>query len=369
MNEQLSSRSQSIRVLHVDDNPHDIALVRDALVHADLPIELHTVTSFRQFAETIANRDFDLVLTDYNILGFSGFEVIDRLQEHLGDVAVILLTGTGSEEVAIEALRRNIDDYVIKTPAHIRQLPHRIEAVLERRRLLREKEEAEAALRLSEARYREISELMSDYAYSFHILQDGGMQLDWITARSFARITGFTPEDLWARGGWTTLIHPDDMPIVQKRAQRLLSGRPDVSEFRIITKSGDIRWLRDHAHPVWDEREQRVVRIYGAARDITQQMRQRRLLDALNKAAAALTTARSLDEIFEIVRQTLRKIGYTCMVLPLDDNQERLYTRYLGFDSALLRRAEELVGMGHEDFSIAVANSGPFREVVSEDKT
>jgi light-regulated signal transduction histidine kinase (bacteriophytochrome) len=60
------------------------------------------------------------------------------------------------------------------------------------------------------------------------------------------------------------------MGIASQRYGRLLSGEVDVSEFRVITKSGEVCWLRDHAYPVVAEDSRTGVRIYGAAQNITQ---------------------------------------------------------------------------------------------------
>ncbi len=133
-----------------------------------------------------------------------------------------------------------------------------------------ERKRAEKALKESEERYHRISDLTSDYAYAFRVEDGNRLIREWETD-SFTRITGYTPQEVDERGGWPSLIHPDDMPIALARAKRLFSGEDDVSEFRIIRKDGQSRWLRDHAHPVWDGKQQRVVRIYGAAQDITEQ--------------------------------------------------------------------------------------------------
>lgn len=132
-----------------------------------------------------------------------------------------------------------------------------------------ERRNAVDALHASEQRYRMISELISDYAYAFAVEENNRLTRVWVTD-SFTRITGYTPQELDERGGWPILIHPDDMPIAQARANRLFAGKDDVSEFRIVRKDGEVRWLRDHARAVWDETRGRVINIYGAAQDITE---------------------------------------------------------------------------------------------------
>lgn len=108
-----------------------------------------------------------------------------------------------------------------------------------------EKKDAEEALRLSEERYQIISEMISDYAYAFRIEEDGSLVREWLVG-NFEYITGYTPEESQARGGWRALIYLPDMPIAMQRFERLMSGVPDVSEFRVQRKDGRIRWLRDH---------------------------------------------------------------------------------------------------------------------------
>ena len=58
-------------------------------------------------------------------------------------------------------------------------------------------------------------------------------------------------------------------PCVQRAIQALFAGQPGVSEHRIRTKNGEVRWLRDYSSPEFDATRQRIVRIIGAGQDIT----------------------------------------------------------------------------------------------------
>jgi len=127
---------------------------------------------------------------------------------------------------------------------------------------------AEAALRRSEERYRAVSELTSDYVYEYGVATNGQLTLEEVTA-AFTRITGFSPEESRDRGGWKSHVFSEDQPVAQRRLQRLLAGEEDVSEYRIVTRDGETRWLRDYGRAVWDEAAGRVTRIYGAVEDIT----------------------------------------------------------------------------------------------------
>jgi PAS domain S-box-containing protein len=129
----------------------------------------------------------------------------------------------------------------------------------------------EAALRADAARSRAIAELTSDYVFSIGFTPDGEMINEWMTA-AFERITGYTPEDFGERGLWVRLFHPDDTSIIERIHATAKAGRPYVEEFRIITKWGETRWMREYGQPEWDE-ERQVVRLIAAAQDITESKR------------------------------------------------------------------------------------------------
>jgi len=168
-----------------------------------------------------------------------------------------------------------------------------------------ERKRAEEALRASEERYRAVSELTSDFAYSIVVGPDGKFELEWIT-KAFTHITGFTPDEARAHGGWMGMIHPDDLSNGSQRFQNLLRDQTDVREFRIVTKSGELRCLRVHGYPVWDDAQGRTVRIYGAAQDITERKRaeeeirrHNRELSAINAIAATVNQSLDLGEVLD----------------------------------------------------------------------
>ncbi len=133
-----------------------------------------------------------------------------------------------------------------------------------------ERRKSEAKRREAEQRNRMIAEMISDYAYIFRVTPEGELVGEWVTD-SFTKVFGYTLEEAQRRGGWKTLVHSDDRPIAFAHARKVAGGTPDVCEMRWVTASGDVRWLRDYAKPVFDETGKRVIRVYGASQDITEQ--------------------------------------------------------------------------------------------------
>jgi PAS domain S-box-containing protein len=120
----------------------------------------------------------------------------------------------------------------------------------------------------TEEHFRIISELTSDFAYADRVEPDGTIIPEW-ASDAVTRVTGYTVEEITSQG-LKSIIHTDDWPLVREHIKKVLSGHSDVIECRIVTRSGDTRWLRDYAHPVWDKTEERVTLIYGASQDITE---------------------------------------------------------------------------------------------------
>ncbi|RMH74658.1 MAG: PAS domain S-box protein [Cyanobacteria bacterium J007] len=128
------------------------------------------------------------------------------------------------------------------------------------------------ALRRSEARYRAISEMVSDFVYSFEIDADGGEVLGWLTD-SFERMTGYSVAEIVRRGGWRELVHPEDAGRYAEFQRQLLEKRSASGEYRIFAKNGEACWLRDTAKWVWDEEQGRYGQILGSVRNISDRKR------------------------------------------------------------------------------------------------
>jgi len=138
-----------ISVLHVDDSLLDIELIRDTLEKEQSEFTVQSVRSKQEFEKCIGEKKYDVVLSDFNILGFDALDILKIVHEHNPDIPVIVVTGTGSEEIAVESMKRGAADYVIKHPSHILKLPKIIHAVLEKKRLLAEQQKDAEILRLA----------------------------------------------------------------------------------------------------------------------------------------------------------------------------------------------------------------------------
>ncbi len=174
-------------------------------------------------------------------------------------------------------------------------------------------EERTAALRASEERYRLISETVSDFAYAARVTEDGTIIPEWVTD-AFFRLSGYSPDELSQLDGWTAIIEEEDYEIGFRRRRRVLQGESDIGEFRVRFKNGSVHWLRDYTRPVWDEKAGRVVRLYGAAQDITAYKQAQQALEqsvaesnALLKVAGAITSL-DLEQVLATIVERAREL-------------------------------------------------------------
>lgn len=171
--------NHSLRVLLVDDNPDDRLLALRAL-QRDLPdIRATEITDEAALQKALGAGGFDLVITDFQLRWSDGLKVLREVKRRWPGCPVVMFTGTGSEEVAVEAMKAGLDDYVIKSPRHFARLPAAALNAVKQSKCLREKAEAES----------NFARLFDTVPIGlFHMRPDGTiLQVN----RAFAEMTGY----------------------------------------------------------------------------------------------------------------------------------------------------------------------------------
>ncbi|GAB4576354.1 MAG: hypothetical protein Kow0077_32330 [Anaerolineae bacterium] len=124
----------------------------------------------------------------------------------------------------------------------------------------------QAALQTSQERFRIVSDLVSDYAFSVVVSGVESVQFEWWTG-ALQRITGYTPDELLHN--WKTFFHPEDLPIARQHFEQATSGDSLRAEFRIITRGGETRWVENRLHS--ERISPDAARFICAGRDITRE--------------------------------------------------------------------------------------------------
>ena len=107
-----------------------------------------------------------------------------------------------------------------------------------------ERKQAEEALRESEKKYRSLVENINDIVFTVDI-----QGLFTYMSPVAERIFGYTPEEVIGQS-FSRFIFQDDLPMLMERFHMMLAGEVDPADYRIVTKTGDVRWVRSSSRPV-----------------------------------------------------------------------------------------------------------------------
>ena len=136
---------RALRLLLIDDNPHDRDLATRALGQHFSSVDITVARDAQEFEHALAEGGFDAAIIDQELKWTTGLEALGRIKSLRPECPVLMFTGSGSTEIAVEAMKAGLDDYITKTPKHYARLPYALEASLERAR-------AKEALRLADQR-------------------------------------------------------------------------------------------------------------------------------------------------------------------------------------------------------------------------
>jgi signal transduction histidine kinase len=123
----------SLRVLLLDDNPDDRQLARREIERHFQGCETTEAGDHAGFERAQqAGFPFDTVITDFQMRWTTGLDVLKIVKAHDPQLPVIMFTATGTQEIAVDAMKHGLDDYVVKSPRHYARLPVAVRTCLDR---------------------------------------------------------------------------------------------------------------------------------------------------------------------------------------------------------------------------------------------
>jgi PAS domain S-box-containing protein len=312
-------KEKTIRVLHVDDDAGFLAVAKQCLEEQS-QFEVDTALSAEEALKKLRDSEYDAVVTDYQMPGKNGLELLRELRQEGNDVPFILFTCKGKEEIAIEALNYGVYRYVRKegnAEATYEELKRSIcDAVRGQR--------AEKRVREAESRLRQITENMQDML----LLTDTNLICTFASA-SHKWILGYEPSEMVGKTVYD-FIHPDDLAKAMEAAEKAFKDTSGGKmEVRVRRADGSYILSEGIGKILTDENGQ-ITGIMFSSRDITERERARK----------------ALQESEEKYRELINGMNDTAWVIGFDGNfidVNDAAVKVLGYSR------EELLRMGPPD--------------------
>ena len=219
-----------LRILHLEDDPNDAALVQSTLEDEGISCATTCVQNLEDFVAALEQGGIDLILSDFTLPAFDWFSAAEIVRSRWPAIPLILVSGTLGEEQAIDSLKNGATDYVLKE-----RLSRLAPAV--RRAMLEvderdERQRAEKTIR-SERNFSETS--LNSLPGIFYLYDQAGNFLRW--NKNFERVSGYATEELAGMGPLEFFVGDERDDIAKKIAEIFVKGTGNI-EANFTAKNG-----------------------------------------------------------------------------------------------------------------------------------
>ena len=268
-----------ISVLCVDDDPDIRSVTAASLERTAAELEVSTASCGRDALSRLAgegeasggsNAAIDCIVSDYDMPGMDGLELLEAVRERDPEIPFILFTGTGSEEIASEAISAGVTDYLQKGTGSDQYavLANRIENAVEKRRADRARRESERELE----QYRTLVESVDDPMY---VLDERGRCV--VANDAFCAFLGVEKDRLLGEHV-SKFISRESFERGVKTVRQLYNGEQESDRvvFTADTETG--RWIGEANVTALTDDDGAFAGSTGVIRDITDRKRREREL-------------------------------------------------------------------------------------------
>ncbi|WP_066426458.1 PAS domain-containing protein [Anabaena sp. 4-3] len=290
--------AQPLTLLIIDDSPEDREVYRRYLQQDQE--HCYTIIEQESGEEALALcQQFppDGILLDFLLPDLDGLEFLAELQKSVKEAmpAVVMLTGYGNEELAVQAMKSGVHDYLVKGQTTAERLRSTLISAITKAQLSAELRRSQEQLRESQKFIERIAETTPGILYVYDLVEQRNVYLNG----QVVKLLGYSCESIQALGAefLPQLMYPDDLVQLPHVFHRFNSaGDDDVieHEYRMRHANGEWRWFCSHNSVFTRNADGSPRQIVGTAFDITGRKQIDKELRASNErfrlAAAAVNS-------------------------------------------------------------------------------
>jgi two-component system cell cycle sensor histidine kinase/response regulator CckA len=339
-----------IRVLLIEDNPFDVRIIRDILSQTkETPFEITAATRLAEGLDLLNTEGFDVILLDLNLPDKKGIGSLGKVLSVNKKIPIIIVSGIGDEETALDALKKGAQDYFVKGSLSGHVVVRSIRYAIERNRIEEElkrareelelrvmertaelarlneelksenisRRQAEEVVRESEAKWRNLFENSIEAVFTINLKGR-------ITSVNEAalKLTGYSRDEL---------IGKSSLMFIRREVRRFLreaivhlyrTDQPIANiTYEIVTKAGQRRAVEGYINVI--KREGKTVGYVGTLRDITDRKRLAEQLLQVQKMQAVAALAGGMAHNFNNILVGI--MGYAEYLLAKKDKDDPDY--------------------------------------------
>ena len=152
--------NKKLRVIIIEDSEFDAIIMAEVLEQGGYELDYERVETPDELKEALTNREWDLILSDYNLPDFNAPAALEIVKSTGLDLPFIIISGGIGEDVAVAAMKSGAHDYLMK--GQLARLVVAVERELGDAATRKARHKAEADLRENELRYRLLWENSND---------------------------------------------------------------------------------------------------------------------------------------------------------------------------------------------------------------
>ena len=255
--------NSELKILCFEDNEDDSIIIREYLSGEGLKFQFDHVTTEAGYSEKLKTVKYDIILSDYNLPGFSGIASLVLARKICPEVPFICISGTIGENLAVELMHLGASDYILKDK--LSKLPVAIKRAIQEGNEHQTRIKAELSLRESEARLRDILLNSDDWIWEID------SELKYCsTSDTVESILGYSPEEIIGRTPFD-FMPEEDREKVELCFSKIVEARGKIKDIENwnLHKDGHRVCLLTNGLPILNAHGE-LTGYRGVDKDITQ---------------------------------------------------------------------------------------------------